>query len=161
MKFLFYCLVSIVFSGVSGTVSAQELLFGSIKLDTSLPVELSADELAIDQTSRKAVFSGNVSISQGDMMLSAPSVIVVYGESTGSISQLQATGGVLLVRGRDAAEADQADYNVDDGIITMKGNVLFEQLVGTLAADEMTVNLVQGTAEMVGRVTAILQDENE
>jgi len=36
---------------------AQELLFGSIQLDTSLPIELSADELAIDQTTGKATFT--------------------------------------------------------------------------------------------------------
>ena len=146
---------------LNGTALAQELLFGSIQLDTSLPIELSADELAVDQTTGKATFSGNVSISQGEMMLQAPNVTVIYGESVSSISQLQATGGVLLVRGQDAAEADQADYNVDDGIIKMTGHVLFKQSVGALTADEMHINLGDGTAEMIGRVTAILQNENE
>ena len=131
--------------------------FGTIRQDTGLPVEMSADNLSVDQETGQAIFTGNVVIGQGEMWLSAPRVLVIYrGESSG-IQRLEATGGVTLVSGPDAAEAERADYNIDSGTIEMSGNVLLTQGRSALSADRMSVRLSDGTAQMSGRVRTILQ----
>lgn len=152
--------------GVFGHVSAVQaqttnLAFGAIQQDTSLPVEVTADSLSVSQQDGTAIFTGNVVIIQGEMRLAAPRVLVVYTEASqgqeARIARLEATGGVTLVSGPDAAEAERADYNVDDGQVVMQGNVLLTQGASALTSDLMRVNLEDGTAQMDGRVRTILR----
>lgn len=144
-----------------GQAQTTNLAFGVIQQDTSLPVEVTADSLSVSQQDGTAIFTGNVVIIQGEMRLAAPRVLVVYAEATegqeARIARLEATGGVTLVSGPDAAEADRADYNVDDGQVVMKGNVLLTQGSSALTSDQMQVDLENGTAQMDGRVKTILR----
>lgn len=136
-----------------------QVAFGSTEQDSSLPVEVSADTLSVNQTDNTAIFTGNVIIGQGEMRLTAPRVLVVYQEDQKGIERLQATGGVTLVSGEDAAEATRADYNIETGLIEMQGDVLLVQGVNALTADQMFVDTKAGTARMAGRVKTVLQPE--
>ncbi|MBO29605.1 MAG: lipopolysaccharide transport periplasmic protein LptA [Rhodobacteraceae bacterium] len=131
--------------------------FGTIEQDTSLPVEVTADNLSVDQATGTAVFTGNVLIGQGAMRLTAERVEVVYRAQAEGIAKLEATGGVTLVSGDDAAEADRADYDIDAGTLVMTGNVLLTQGGSALSSEQMTIQLEDGTAQMSGRVKTILQ----
>jgi len=137
-----------------------KVAFGAIRQDTSAPVEVSADELNVDQATGAAVFTGNVVIGQGEMRLSAPRVLVIYREDQAGIERLEATGGVTLVSGEDAAESQRADYSIDTGLIVMTGDVLLAQGQSAISSDRMTVNLDDGTARMQGSVKTILQTGN-
>ena len=139
-------------------VAAQgaEVAFGSTKQDSSLPVEVTADNLAVNQEDNTAVFTGNVLIGQGEMRLSAPRVLVVYKADKSGIEMMKATGGVTLVSGEDAAEAASADYNIDSGLIEMHGDVLLVQGINIMNADSMFVDTNSGTARMSGRVKTVL-----
>ena len=94
-----------------GLAAAQgaQVAFGNMQQNSNLPVEVTADNLDVDQEDGTAIFTGNVKIGQGDMRLSAPRVLVVYKEDQSGIKTLQATGGVTLVSGQDAAEAARAE----------------------------------------------------
>ncbi len=144
---------------MTSSLSAQgaQVAFGAIQQDTSLPVEVTSEELAVNQADGTAIFTGNVVVGQGEMRLTAPRVLVVYREDTRGIDRMEATGGVTLVSGPDAAEADRADYSIDQGTIVMTGNVLLTQLGSALSSDKMTVQLDLGTAQMSGRVRTVLQ----
>ncbi|MFC3613550.1 lipopolysaccharide transport periplasmic protein LptA [Lutimaribacter marinistellae] len=144
-------------------VQAQgaNVAFGAIKADTSLPVEVTADTLDVNQEDGSAEFKGNVVVGQGEMRLSAQRVLVIYDENQSGIERLEATGGVVLVSGPDAAEAERADYSIDTGVIVMTGNVLLTQGPNALSANEMTVNLTTGTAQMTGRVRTILSSDGD
>lgn len=131
--------------------------FGTFTQDTDLPVEVTADNLSVDQDTGIAIFTGNVVIGQGEMRLSAPRVLVVYLQDQKGIERMEATGGVTLVSGPDAAESDKADYFVADSEIVMIGNVLLDQGPNALTSDRMTVQLDDGTAQMTGRVKTIIQ----
>jgi lipopolysaccharide export system protein LptA len=153
-------LLTALFTALLSTAAAAQgasVAFGTIAQDTSLPVEVSSDELAVDQQTGVAVFTGNVVIGQGDMRLSAGRVEVVYSENADGIASMQATGGVTLVSGNDAAEAQRANYSIDDGTIVMRGNVLLAQGASALSADTMTIRLRDGTARMQGNVRTRLQ----
>jgi len=91
------------------------------------------------------------------MRLSAAKVLVVYKAGNSGIERLEASGGVTLVSGPDAAESNSAEYNIDTGSIVMTGDVLLTQGANALTSDRMTVNLNDGTAQMNGRVKTILQ----
>lgn len=133
---------------------------GGIRADSSAPVEVAADSLTVDQDTGTAVFSGNVVIGQGDLRLSASSVRVIYDEATGDITKLNASGGVTFVTATEAAEAQTAVYDLTSGTIVLTGDVLLTQGASALSANQMTVNVNTGTAQMSGRVRTVFQQGN-
>lgn len=145
-----------VFASFAVAEGAQ-VAFGNTKQDSGLPVEVTADNLDVNQNDGTAVFTGNVLIGQGEMRLSAPRVLVVYKKDRTGVQALQASGGVTLVSGEDAAEAQKADYNVETGMIELQGDVLLVQGVNALSGDRMSVDTRAGTARVTGRVKTILQ----
>ena len=134
--------------------------FGTITQDTTAPVEVTSDELTVDQETGRAVFVGNVIVGQGELRLAAQKVTVIYREENAGIERMIATGDVTLVSGLDAAEAERADYTIDSGEIIMTGDVLLTQGLSAIASDKMVVYLKDGTANMTGRVKTILQTGN-
>ena len=156
VRFLLVAAVSIM---ASVAIAQTSLSFGGLTQDTNAPIEIEADELAISQADNSATFTGNVVIKQGDMSLSAAFVSVVYNSETSDIDALLASGGVTLVSGEEAAESETAEYSVSTGIIVMRGDVLLAQGISSLAAEEMTVNLNDGTALLTGRVRTILRPQ--
>jgi lipopolysaccharide export system protein LptA len=146
---------------VLATAAGMQVAFGGLQHDSSLPVEVTADALQVDQTDGSAVFSGNVVVGQGSMRLSANRVSVIYansgGDATGQISKMHATGNVVLVNGAEAAEANEAVYTIGSAQIVMTGNVLLTQGRNALSSQRMVVNLNTGQATMEGRVKTIFQ----
>ena len=132
------------------------LAFGSSD-NSDKPVEVDADSLSVNQKDGTAEFSGNVRIVQGDMKLSAPRVLVEYTEDQSGVERLEASGGVTIVSGEDAAESETADYRVQDRVIVMSGAVTIVQGPNTISSDKVTINLATGTAQMEGRVRTVLQ----
>ncbi len=153
------CLVLTLSPAVLMAQGAQ-IAFGDMTQDTSQPVEVTADNLAVDQNDGTAVFTGNVLIGQGAMRLSAPRVQVHYDQEGNRIERMIASGGVTLVSGDDAAEAQNADYSIDTGMIHMQGDVLLVQKKSAITADRMTVDTKSGTAQMEGRVKTVLQSND-
>ncbi len=135
--------------------------FGGLKHDASLPVEITADELAVDQGAGTAVFTGSVVAGQGELRLTAAKVRVSYatqnGEPTGRIDRLVASGGVTLVNGPEAAEAQDAVYVVSQGEVVMTGDVVLTQGANALAGEKLIVDLNTGKGRMEGRVRTIFQ----
>lgn len=157
---LFACLIFLS-APVSSLAQGSQVAFGNTQQDSSLPVEVTAETLDVNQTDNTAVFTGNVVIGQGEMRLSAPRVLVVYKADQSGIQRLEARGGVTIVSGQDAAEGSEADYNIDSGIIELRGNVLLVQGPQALTSDKMLVDTRAGTARMTGRVKTVLQPEGQ
>jgi lipopolysaccharide export system protein LptA len=141
------------------SLPAQEagLSFGGLKQDTGLPVEVTADQLAVSQTDGTALFSGNVLVVQGAMRLKAAEVLVEYDATGKAIARLLASGGVTLVNPTDAAEAREAVYSIADGTLEMTGDVLLTQGAGALSGQRLLIDLRTGTGRMEGRVRTVFQ----
>lgn len=152
-----------LFVCLSGAVAAQtaNIAFGASAIDQSQPLEITADELSVDQQTGRAVFSGNVVAGQGEMRLSAGRVQVEYalenGSPTGEIDRLLASGGVTLVNGAEQAEAQDAIYAVRSSEIIMTGDVILTQGQNALSAEKLIVDLTSGQGRMEGRVRTIFQ----
>lgn len=141
------CLPQLV--GAEGTSVA----FGGLRGDTTLPVEVKADSLTVSQTDGAAVFSGNVMVTQGEMRLTATEIKVEYSTDHKAIERLFATGKVLLINAKDAAEADKAVYTIATGEVVMTGHVLLTQGPATMAAENLVIDLKNGTGKLAGNVT--------
>jgi lipopolysaccharide export system protein LptA len=149
----------------AGTAQAQqaEFPFGGLKGDPTLPVEIAADSLSVSQSDGSATFEGNVVIGQGEMRLSAGRVLVEYAEGAnggqGKIERLLASGGVTLVNGAEAAEAQEAVYTIDSGNVVMTGSVVLTQGQNVISGEKLTVSLTDGTGRMEGRVRTVLRQD--
>ena len=142
------------------TALAQQTAFGTTSVDPDTPVEVESDELRVNQSDGSAEFLGNVIIIQGAMRLAAPRVLVIYDEEGEKVQRMEATGGVTLVSGPDAAEAQRADYDIENGDVRLRGDVLLNQGGNTLASQDLTIDLTTGTAQMSGRVKTLLNPKN-
>ena len=142
-----------LFFASGAAAQGTDVAFGGLRGDTSLPVEMNADSLSINQTDGTAVFSGNVLVTQGAMKLSAAEIRVEYTADKKGIDKLFATGRVLLVNASDAAEADQAIYTIATGEVVMTGNVLLTQGQAAMSSQKLIIDLKSGNGRMEGRVT--------
>ena len=143
---------------LAGPLAAQGTMsFGGDGQDTAQPVEVTADNLSVQNDGARAIMTGSVVIAQGEMRLAADRVEVDYAE--GRISKMVATGDVTLVQGPDAAEARSADYDVERGTVILEGDVLMTQGPSSVLADRATIDLATGDAVMEGRVRSVLQSQ--
>jgi lipopolysaccharide export system protein LptA len=138
-----------------GPVQAEgaKIAFGDLAQDTTLPVEVTSETFTVNNADGTAIFSGNVVVIQGDMKLSAAEVRVRYNAGQTAIDQLIASGGVTIANLADAAEAREAVYTIESGVIVLTGDVLLTQGPSAMAGQKLTVNLKDGTGVMEGRVT--------
>ncbi|MEO1640302.1 MAG: LptA/OstA family protein [Pseudomonadota bacterium] len=143
--------------GAGMAMAQTNVALGGITVDTTAAIEVTADSLSVDQETGRAVFDGNVLIAQGDLRLSAGMVEVVYGAEANEIARLLATGGVTLATANEAAEAQEADYDTNTGLLTLTGEVLLTQGASAISAGSMVINVADGTATMEGRVRTVLQ----
>lgn len=146
--------------GAAAQAQDTGISFGGLTQDTDAPVEVAADTLDVNQADGTAVFSGNVLVTQGELRLSAARVQVVYAAgdgSSGRIEELLASGGVTIANATEAAEGQDARYNIDAGSVVMTGDVVLTQGATALSGNSLTIDLNTGTGRMEGRVRTIFQ----
>jgi Uncharacterized protein conserved in bacteria len=148
--------------------SAQEgvqISFGqSLRLDGT-PLEVTADQLSVDQATGATEFTGNVLAVQGEMRISATALRLEYagggggGQGSQRISRLVASGGVTMATPTEALESRSAIYSLDSQILEMSGEVMLVQGANLLSGERFVADLRAGTGRMVGRVRTIIRME--
>jgi lipopolysaccharide export system protein LptA len=148
-------LIALCFLPTLAFAQGSVVAFGALEQDTSLPVEITADSLTVNQTDGTAVFEGNVVAIQGEMRLASARIEVMYQDGGTGIETLRALGGVTVVSATDAAESSEALYTVATGDLVMTGNVLLTQGQNTITGERLVVDLEAGTGRMEGRVQTV------
>jgi len=152
-RFFPLVLSSLLSFGTIAAAQGTDVTFGGLKADTSLPVAVDSDQLSVDQTTKRAIFTGNVVVTQGEMKLTAAEVEVENGADGQGIARVLARGGVVLVSGPDAAQGAEAVYTVTSGDVVMTGDVVLTQGSAAISGQKLVINLATGTGRMEGRVT--------
>lgn len=148
------CLVA----GTAALAQGADIALGTQSFDRTQPVEVTADELSVDQSNGQAVFDGNVLVVQGEVRLSAGKVTVEYstdGAAPSGVSRLVASDGVTFVTPAEAIEAQEATYSVADGTVRLSGNVILTQGQNAIAGESLTLDLNAGSGRMEGRVRTV------
>lgn len=160
-----FLVLALCLASQSALAQGASIALGTSSFDRSQPVEVTADELSIDQSNGQAVFDGNVLVVQGDVRLSAGKVTVEYSqndEAANGVARLLASGGVTFVTSTDAVEAASATYSVVDSTVELSGDVLLTQGNSAIAGDRLVIDLNAGSGRMEGRVRTVFnpQDAN-
>ncbi len=150
-----------IFTAVQALSDEQKIGFGNLSEDTKEPIITSSDEMTVDNKLLQAELIGNVEIVQGNLLLYADYVKVMYSGDQSKIDAIFARNNVILISGQDRASANEADYNLERGTIVMTGNALVSQDGNTLSADRAEFNIDSGAASMSGRVKSVLTAPSE
>ncbi|MDA8644852.1 hypothetical protein N9L46_00310 [Amylibacter sp.] len=124
--------------------------------DINLPVEITANNLSINQSSNSAIFEGTAYVGQGSLRLSADKIVVNYNQNTGKVTSVEATGKVIFTNGEDIAEAESAIYKIDSGLLSMSGNVLLVQGKSTISGNYLDMDILKNIANLSGNVKTTL-----
>lgn len=121
--------------------------------DAKSPVDVEADRIEVQDRADRAVFSGNVSVRQGDMTLRAGRLTVAYARqgSGVDIERLDASGGVTVQSPSETARGDFAVYDLNRRIITVLGGVELEQGQNRIRGGRLVIDLDTGRATVDGR----------
>ncbi|UYN98893.1 MAG: hypothetical protein KIT02_13265 [Devosia sp.] len=127
-------------------------------------VEISADQLTVEETRSEAVFTGNVKVVHPTVTVWAPRVVAIYGEGgTSDIESFTASGGVRLKTKDQDATGENAVFTPSDQLLRLTGNVKVTNSSGTVNATELVVNLETDVSTFTGggggRVTGVFTSQ--
>ena len=169
MKFIKILLSILLFNSTVLSFSIAEEVekpIPSFKFNSSLPLEIKSDELNIEQNTGKATFSGSVMATQGNLILTALTLVVEYAlknsRMTSEMKKLTANKDVTIVSDTQSAVANKLVYDVIYENIIMTGDVILKEGLSATSGDRLTINLNTGSRRMEGNVrTLILSEEGD
>jgi lipopolysaccharide export system protein LptA len=136
----------------AGAVAQTSALKG---LDTSQPIDFSADRAEILNQQNLAILTGHVSIRQGKLTLTAERVRMNYTSSNGNtaLQRLDARGSVKVTTPSETATGDVGVYDVGAKLITLTGNVMVRNRDGSQSTGQRIVwNLGTGAINYGARL---------
>ena len=126
--------------------------------DSKAPIDLSADRAEAQDRADRAIFAGNVVVRQGELTLRTARLTLAYASQDGiDINRIDASGGVTVVSPSETARGDFAVYDLNEGLITMVGNVRLEREGSFLSGGRLTIDLDTGRAVMDGGLRGVNQ----
>jgi lipopolysaccharide export system protein LptA len=120
--------------------------------NANAPVDFAADRIELQDRADRAVLSGNVDITQGDMRLRASRVTIAYASGGQSdVTRMDASGGVTLTSSTETARAQFAIYDLRTRLVTMIGGVVLSKNgQGETRGNRMVLNMNTGLATLDG-----------
>ncbi len=164
----------------------QQVPFGSLQLSGGKsPIKIDADKLEMLDKEGKAIFTGNVSVVQGDALLKSGKMIVFYnkdsqgqggqpaggtaGLSGSGIDRLEISGKVYLKSGTQVATGDTGTYDGKSQVMVLQGQkVVLTDGDNVATGCKLTANMGTGKAflesckgQSKGRVSIIMAPKDQ
>ncbi len=139
------------------------------------PVQIEAATLEVRDKDKKAMFSGNVQVVQGDTTMKCQRLVVFYGQEMGiaggekqasttpvttikktpgmpqgaqNIRRIEAQGGVTVITKDQNARGDLGIYDLQSKTITLSGHVTVSQGQNVINGERVVVDTVTGNARV-------------
>jgi lipopolysaccharide export system protein LptA len=138
------------------------------------PVKIRAAALEVREKDKRATFSGDVYVLQGDTELRCKLLVVFYDEEESGgrtakaadpgpggerqIRRIEAKGNVVVVQKDQNAAGDAATFDMRENTVTLVGNVVVTRGADVLRGQRLVVDLTSGVSKMdQGRVEGLFQ----
>ena len=122
--------------------------------NTNAPVDVTSDRIEVQDRADRAVFSGNVHVTQADLTLDTERLTVAYSGGEGAsglqINRLDAAGGVVVRSPSETARGDLGIYDLDRKLITLIGNVQLLRENNRVNGARLVIDLNSGRAVIDG-----------
>ena len=135
---------------------SQNAGFGSIASDRNKPIQFTSDSLIFNQKKNIAELFDKVEITQGESILSAEHVKVIYSKTDNKLEKIFAEINVVFKSGKDIAKAENAIYSFSEETISLSGNAQLFQGSNSILADQILINTKTGLTQMLGSVKTII-----
>lgn len=100
-------------------------------------VTIDADRLVLDERKNLAVWTGHVVARRGETTITAPELTALYDEE-GTITKVQARGGVEATERDRWAKGQRGDYDVQTGVLVVTGQPQARQGTSRLKGTKVT-----------------------
>ena len=119
--------------------------------NSNAPVDVTAERIEVQDRADRAVFSGNVHVTQAELTLDTPRLTVAYSGTNGvQIQRLDAAGGVVVHSPSETARGDFGVYDLDRKLITLIGNVQLTRDNNQVNGSRLVIDLDSGRAVIDG-----------
>ncbi|MFL5091477.1 MAG: LptA/OstA family protein [Xanthobacteraceae bacterium] len=123
--------------------------------NSNAPVDVTADRIEVQDRADRAIFAGNVHVTQAELSLETPRLTVAYSGGQGSgtnvqIRRLDAAGGVVVKSPSETARGDFGIYDLDRKLITLIGNVQLSRQNDRVSGARLVIDLDSGRAVVDG-----------
>lgn len=161
-----FAAIGAVLSLCAGAAIAQEPAgrMSGLQLDGDQPIEIESDRLEVRDNEGIAIFTGNVSVVQGETLLKSGRMTVYYvkdeaaGEaaaapSTGSsdIERLEVEDSVYVKTATQVATGDRGTFNMLTDELTLSGSeVVLTEGENVIVGCQLTVQMSTGVAQLDG-----------
>ena len=141
---------------VSYAAGAQSKTDSSLALSNDKPIQIESDNLEIREQEKRAYFTGNVRVAQGQMTLQAGKMTVYYLSGTKSIAaggadidRIDVSGSVKLSSATQKATADNGTFNMVSEVLVLNGNpVVLSEGGNVFTGCKLTVQMKSGLANL-------------
>jgi lipopolysaccharide export system protein LptA len=123
--------------------------------NSDAPVDVSANRIEVQDRSDRAIFVGNVHVTQAELTLDTERLTIAYsgGSQTSGgvqIRRLDAAGGVTVRSPSETAKGDFGIYDLDKKLITLIGAVQLNRGDNQVNGSRLVIDLDSGRAVIDG-----------
>jgi lipopolysaccharide export system protein LptA len=152
----------LVLASAPGVLSAQESATTSrlsgLKMSGDEPIQIESDKLEVRESENIAIFSGNVSVTQGPTLLKSGKMTVYYAKDGGSaatgsanIDRLEVDGKVYVKSENQVATGDRGTFDMKTEVLVLSGKeVVLSEGPNVLVGCKLTVQMKTGEAQVDG-----------
>jgi lipopolysaccharide export system protein LptA len=135
-------------------VSGQRL--SGLRLSRDEPIQIESDKLEVKEPENLAIFTGNVTVTQGPTTLRSGRMIVYYEQDGGSattgsskIDRLQVDGKVYVKSNNQVATGDTGTFDMKSEVLVLSGKeVVLSEGPNVLVGCKLTVQMKSGRAQV-------------
>jgi len=151
--FLLACSISIIAYEALAQSEAQSELNSD---QAPTPIEILSNSLEFLRSQNVATFTGDVVAQQGELMITAETLILHFsGSGEGQkLDEILGRGRVSISQSEGTATADNLQYPLDSGFATLSGDVEVREGPSTFTGDRATFNVETGNSVLEGSVRA-------
>ena len=122
--------------------------------NSNAPVDVTAERIEVQDRADRAIFAGNVHVTQSNLTLDTERLTVAYSGGPGAggvqIRRLDASGGVVVRSPSETATGDFGIYDLDRKLITLLGNVQLVRQQNLVRGARLVIDLQTGRAVIDG-----------
>lgn len=138
--------------------SPVESRLTGLRLNGNEPIEIESDKLEVQEAQSRAIFTGNVNVTQGPTILRSGSMVVYYAKDGGSaatgssnIERLEVDGKVYVKSDKQVATGDKGTFDMKTEVLVLSGNeVVLSEGNNILVGCKLTVQMKSGQAQVEG-----------
>ena len=150
--------------GAALTLFGAGLATAQLAPSSNAPVDVTADQLEVQNQKCLAVWSGDAEALQATSRLRANTINIYNktlpsrtgdqpGRNCGQLDRMEADGQVYYVTPDQVVKGDHAVYSAGDKTITVTGDVVVSQGCNVSAGTRLVINTDTGQANMASDVT--------